>query len=298
MIDIFEKMNIKKIQKKVDDSVSLENKDYISKTLEYLDQEIAYVDNMLLEDSEILKRDIMDFSRLTTLQFIYNENSLMFVLNNNHAKEEQFVVRCQNGKPVIPKRTGFNGVYIYIVQKNEQLLNSIAERYNKIQPLLKHKKELVNKRDLVSGKSLFDMYVLEYNTNKEIKSELKEKVKNIKNIQSELFALTGWYHLEGKGENVIGNIDVDYNVINAIKLEKKWVPYSADEKKIIIEKDFINKNREILDKYKKEYHKLSLMNNKQDTIQNIIDVMIDKRNNIIDKTRRSQKYGFSKQMAK
>ena len=293
MINFIKQLNDKVIAKKVNESLKAENKDYVEYAINYIEEEIKYVDSIIGNEVSNLKQAISNFSRLTTLDYVFNDNNLFFT---NNRKDDLFIVECKDGEVIYPKKSGTNGVYLHIVNKYKNELENISKSYYKLKPFLKHYSKLNNYKKIISGKSLYDLYNYEIAYNKEAKVEFKEIKSGIEKVKESICAKTGWYEL---GNNVLGYVDakdLDNKIKNAIVLKDKWMPYSQDEKNKIIEEDFISENADMLNQYKSYYKALNKIKDNQDKITNNINKQINDRNELIEKIKQKKNLESRKQI--
>ena len=296
MFKLVKQLSDIRIQKKVNNSLKPENKDYVIFTIDYIDREINYVDSIIGQEASDLKAEIMQIGLSTSLSFVYNEDKLEFLSKKDD--NEDFIIKYQDGKFVVPSLNGTNSILLNIVNKYIDKFNSIALKYQKIQPFLKHRHKLYMAKEIVLGNTLYDAYLKEYNYSLEAKKELKRIKRNIMIIKENLFSKTGWYELE---QNVFASIDandVDNKVVNAVILKDKWVPSSCDDKNKYIEEEFISNNNELLSQYRTEYRKISKINEKQGRLNDNIEKQILERNNIIEKVKIKKNSESKKQLTK
>ena len=114
------------------------------------------------------------------------------------------------------------------------------------------------------------------------------KIYNVTIISKEkIYDKTGWYYLHN---NMFGKVDVDNNIINAVILNGKWLPYSTDSNKIKNEGFFIIENISLLNSYKLEKNNLSSKLEEKNQISLEIDNEIDNRNNLINQLKSEINY--------
>ena len=289
MFEFFKQLSDRKLQKKVDESLTEENRGYINTAIEAVNDEIKYIDDTVGTEMTNLKDDILALSRLTALQHIYDADKLVFYAKTSYC--EIVIAKYQDGKFVIPKMAGNNSVYINILKHYDKQLKSIAEKYKHLRPFMQYRQKLLSMKKIILGKNVYDAYIYEYNFEKQAKEKLNKINKNLLNIKERIFNDTGFYEIKS---NVFGNVDVDGQVINAIVLKDKWLPYSTDLTKVNQEEKIIFEHNQILNEYRSEYKKIDGISNEQ----NNITLNINKHINVITKIREKKIYENKKQLVK
>ena len=293
MFEFLKQLSDKKLQKKVDESLTEENREYIDTAIDAINNELKYIDDTVGVETDALKVDVLAFSRLTALEYIYDEDKVAFFAKTAYG--DITIAKYQDGKFNLPKMNGANSIYINIVKHYDKQLKSIAERFKRLRPYLKYRQKLLSMKKIVLGQNIYNAYISEYNFEKESKEKIKNISKNLTNIKGIIFNDTGFYEIK---PNVFGTVDVDGHVINAIVLNDKWSPYSAIETKANEEEKIIFEHSQILNDYKSEYCKISEINAKQNSITENINKQIEERNSIITQIREKKIYENKKQLVK
>lgn len=162
------------------------------------------------------------------------------------------------------------------IEIKPELVEEIAVAMEKV---LEVKARVQKNIDRISGKevALFQLEMELYNN--KINKLRKRLIKNINSIKMQIFDQTGWYMIEN---DCIAKVDVDNNILNAIKLDSndEWRPKMHIKKNEALE--FIDENKILLEQLTNYMLKLDILKNKKQKLGNQLSGLKDERYNAIN----------------
>ena len=162
------------------------------------------------------------------------------------------------------------------IEIKPELVEEIAVAMKKV---LEIKARTQKNIDKISGKevALFQLEMELYNN--KINKLRKRLIKNINSIKMQIFNQTGWYMIEN---DYIAEVDVDNNILNAIKLDSndEWHPMMYIKKNEALE--FIDENKILLEQLTNYMLKLDILKNKKQKLGNQLSGLKDERYNAIN----------------
>ena len=269
----------KKILKKIDESIDIENANYILLCLKLLEENKQKIYDLIAIDYTKLKNDIDLISLGTTLNYKFTDNELIFESQNPN----NFMVKINDGKCFFSKKTGFNYLYFEIVEKYKKTFDELAITYKKIKPYLLEIKQIDEQKKTINGNNLYKLYIKEEQFNKKLIPFIKQNNITIEQIKEKIYDKTGWYYLE---DDIFGQVDVDAKIIKGVILKNKWIPCSDDKEKIKEEELFILDNIGLLNNYKLQKSFLNDKLKEKNKISIEIQNEINSRNNLIEELKK------------